>query len=143
MPFLAWALNNWKAVFLFALISAVAGYIWYLRADVMRHEKSELALRQDIETLKADLGTAKTAIGSLKDGLSQTQAFVNSALESVKAVQARIGRENKALQARLDNIVVAAREARRIEDAPAVQFFTDLVGIDNGVYRYRVRPSPD
>lgn len=144
--FLAWLAGNYKAVGMFALIAGVAGYIWFLRADVRKHEAEAVALKADVATLKENLRKTEGAVKAMDDGMKNFQSFVNAALDSVQLTQRRIAAQNKVFQATLDNLAVLAAAARRIIDAPTIPFFMDnavrseLVGIDNGVYHFRVLP---
>jgi len=158
--FLAWLVGNYKSIGLLLLITGVAGYVTYLRADVKKHElevaeqKLEVIIqKKNIDILKTDLDNAKIGIDNMKEGMKSFQVFVNQALDSMKATQGIIASQNKQLQRTLDNLAVLAAMARRIVDAPTIPFFmgdnvvvgTILVGIDNGAYRYRMLPekAPD
>ena len=158
--FLAWLVGNYKSIGLLLLITGVAGYVTYLRADVKKHElevaeqKLEVIIqKKNIDILKTDLDNAKIGIDNMKEGMNAFQIFVNQALDSMKVTQGIIASQNKQLQRTLDNLAVLAAMARRIVDAPTIPFFmgdnvvvgTILVGIDNGAYRYRMLPekAPD
>jgi hypothetical protein len=144
--------NNWKPVAIIALILGIGGYVKWLKYDVDRQkakvaEQQELvkALDNDIGVLKADLENAKYAIEEIDKGVRQYQQYVQRALASVKASQNRISEENARLGMLLDNLAGPATDARRIEDAPKIPFFTDnvaapavLLGVRDGVYYYRV-----
>jgi hypothetical protein len=154
--FLAWLIGNYKSIGILLIISGVAGYVTYLRADVKKHElevatqKLEvISQKKDIDTLKTDLGNAKVGIDNMREGMKSFQVFVNQALDSMKVTQGIIASQNKQLQRTLDNLAVLAEMARRIVDAPTIPFFmgdnlvmgTILVGIDNGAHRYRMLPE--
>jgi hypothetical protein len=148
--------NNWKPVAIIALILGIGGYVKWLKYDVDRQkakvaEQMQLvkALDNDIGVLKTDLSNAKYAIGEIDKGVRQYQQYVQRALASVKASQNRISEENARLGKLLDNLVIPATDARRIEDAPRIPFFTDnvatpavLLGVRDGVYHFRVSASP-
>jgi hypothetical protein len=149
--------NNWKPVAIIALILGIGGYVKWLKYDVDR-QKARVAEQQmlvraldnDIAVLKTDLSNAKYAIGEIDKGVRQYQLYVQKALASVKASQNRISEENARLGKLLDNLVGPATDAKRIEDAPKIPFFTDnvaavpavLLGIRDGVYHFRVSPGP-
>lgn len=148
--------NNWKPVAIIALILGIGGYVKWLKYDVDR-QKAKVAEQQllvkaldnDIGVLKTDLESAKYAIGEIDKGVRQYQLYVQKALASVKASQNRISEENARLGILLDNLVGPATDARRIEDAPKIPFFTDnvaapavLLGVRDGVYHYRVPAGP-
>lgn len=152
----AFLLVNWKPVGLLLLVLGVGGYVKWLKYDVDRQkvkvqEQQALvkALDNDIVVLKADLVTAKAAIGMIDEGVRQYQQYVQKALASVKASQNRISAENARLGGLLDNLVIPATDAKRIEDAPKIPFFIDnarvpavLLGVRDGVYCYRMPPRP-
>ena len=148
--------NNWKPVGLLVLVLSVGGYVKWLKYDVDR-QKAKVAEQQalvkaldnDIGVLKTDLSNAKYAIEEIDKGVRQYQLYVQKALASVKVSQNRISEENTRLGKLLDNLVIPATDARRIEDAPKIPFFTDnaatpavLLRVRDGVYYYRVSASP-
>ena len=148
--FLAWLISNWKGVVLFAMIAAVAGYIWFLQADVRRHEAEATALQTDVATLKKNLAATENAIKAMGEGMRTFRSLVDQAIESSKATQRQITDQNWLLQRALDNVAFLAAKAQRILDAPIIPFFlpTDnsvrggaaLIGVDNGVHHYRLLP---
>jgi septal ring factor EnvC (AmiA/AmiB activator) len=148
--FLTWLIGNYKVVILGVLVAGIYGYIWFLRADVVRHQKETATLQADIAVLDANLKNAKKTIDNLNAGMDQYQVFVNQALDSLKSTQTTIQKQNKQLQKLLDNLAILAIAAKRIMDAPIIPFFTDnavgggaiLISVDNGAYMYRMPPGP-
>jgi len=135
--------ENWKAVTVGVAIFAIVGYISVLRASVDRNEKKAKALAADIATVQGDLKKSNAAIENMAKGMEQYKKFVDLSLSFVKATQATISRQNVKLDKLLDSLAIAAMNAKGISDAPKIKFFmqdntSELISIDNGVYRYRM-----
>jgi hypothetical protein len=144
-----WALlwNNKGIVGVLILILGIGGYIWYLRADVVRHEKENTQLREGIAVVNGDLQRAKAAISNIEEAMKQYQKWTEKSIAGLKDTNARISMQTNLIRKILDNLVVPATEARRIIDAPRVPFFApdgydNLVSMDNGVFTFRVRRVP-
>lgn len=145
--FLTWLIGNYKVVALGVLIAGIYGYIWFLRADVNRHQEEAEKLKADVAALEGNLANAKKSIDEMHKGMNQYQVFVNQALDALKFTQTRIQVQNNRLQKILDNLAILAVAAKRIVDAPVIPFFLDntmggdavLISVDNGVYLYRVQ----
>jgi len=139
--------ENWKAVTVGVAIFAIVGYISVLRASVDRNEKKAKALAADIVTVQGDLKKSNAAIENMTQGMEQYKKFVDLSLSSIKATQAAISRQNIKLSKLLDNLAVAATNAKGIQDAPKIPFFmqdniSNLIGVTNGVFHYRMLQAP-
>ncbi len=144
------AVKNWKPVGLVLLVLSIGGYITILRHSVAKQEAMVKALKVDIVTVQGDLVKSNAAIQYMAEGMETYKKFVDLSIDSIKMTQKSINMQNARLLKVLDNLAVAAREARRIQDAPRIPFFmpedkreseSAPVSVDNGVYRYRM-PSP-
>jgi len=136
-----WLLSNWRLILGGLALLALVGYVGYSELRIARLEKVNAILTADVQTVSQDLENAKAGVSAIDNALRQYQTWVQESISTVKRTQRRIVEENSRLQAILDNLVVPAMAATRIEDAPRIEFFLESIGPDNGALRImRVRP---